>query len=61
MLEEISSDLTDNLQITVIEICDEGDEYPTYLLQWEYKNTYYELFGKISEEEMSNIARKILY
>lgn len=61
VLEEISSDLTDNLQITVIEICDEGDEYPTYLLQWEYKNTYYELFGKISEEEMSNIARKILY
>ena len=61
VLEEVLSDFTDNLQITIIEICDEGDEYPTYLLQWEYKNTYYELFGKISEEEMSNIARKIIY
>ena len=40
---------------------DEGDEKPTYILQWEYKNVYYELSGKTSKEDMENIAKNIMY
>ena len=34
---------------------------PTYILQWDYKNVYYELTGKITEEEMRKIAENIMY
>ena len=40
---------------------EEGDELPTYILQWEYKNVYYELSGKISEVDMEKIANNIMY
>lgn len=60
-IEGLSSDLTANLNITLWEIQEEGDKKPTYSLQWEYKNSYYELFGKLPKEEMENIAKKIMY
>ena len=41
------------------EVLDEGDERPTYILQWEYKNVYYELSGKVMN--MEKIARNIMY
>ena len=34
---------------------------PTYIVQWNYKNVYYELTGKVSEEEMRKIAENIMY
>ena len=42
-------------------VLDEEDEQPTYILQWEYKNVYYELSGKLPEVEMENIAKNIVY
>lgn len=59
--EEIFSDLTPGLTATLCEVIEEGDNEPTYILQWQYKNTYYEIFGKIPKEEMGKIAKKILY
>ena len=59
--EEIFSDLTPGLTATLCEVIEEGDNDPTYILQWQYKNTYYEIFGKIPKEEMGKIAKKILY
>lgn len=60
-VEEIDSDLTLNLTSYLYEIIEKDDIKPTYILQWEYKNVYYELFGKLPREEMVKIAKKILY
>lgn len=57
----IKSDLSTNIEAVLWEIYEPDDNQPTYMLQWQYKNTYYELSGKIKEEEMSNIATEILF
>lgn len=58
---KISSTFIPNLDVILYEIMEEGDHEPTYMLQWQYKNTYYELFGKMPKKEMIKIAEKILY
>ena len=60
-INKISNELVPNLEITMWEIYEEGDKKPTYTLSWNYKNIYYELFGKLSREEMEKIAENILY
>ena len=60
-VKKISSELTPDFEVTLWEIYEEGDEIPTYTLSWDYKNTYYELFGKLSKEEMELIAENIVY
>ena len=60
-IEEIASQLMEGLNVKLWEVLDEGDEKPTYILQWEYKNVYYELSGKTSKEDMENIAKNIMY
>ncbi len=60
-IDKISSDVTPGLTVDLCEIIEEGDREPTYILQWQYKNTYYEIFGKLPKEEMVKIAKKILY
>lgn len=60
-LKEIKSELMSDINLGLWEVLEEGDEQPTYILQWEYKNVYYELSGKIPEEEMENIAKNIVY
>ncbi len=61
MLGNIKSQLFDAVQSTLWKIQENGDEMPTYILQWNYKNVYYELTGKVSEEEMRKIAENIIY
>ena len=51
----------ENVDAILWEILEQGDEQATYVLQWEYKNSYYELSGKIDQDEMVNIAENILY
>lgn len=60
-LKELSSEVMEGINATLWEVMDEGDEEPTYILQWEYKNVYYELSGKIIENEMEQIAKNIMY
>lgn len=60
-IKKISSELTPDFEVGLWEIYENGDEVPTYTLSWNYKNTYYELFGKLSREEMELIAKNILY
>ena len=60
-VQKISNELVPNLEITLWEIYEEGDKKPTYTLSWEYKNVYYELFGKLPIEEMEVIAENVLY
>lgn len=60
-IKKISNELVPELEITMWEIYEEGDKKPTYTLSWNYKNIYYELFGKLSREEMEKIAENVLY
>lgn len=60
-LSDISSELLPELKSSLWEIYEEEDEQPTYSLKWDYKNVYYEILGKISEQEMKNIAKEIVY
>ena len=60
-IKELNSELMQNMKVSLWEVFIEGDEQPTYILQWEYKNVYYELSGKTSESEMEKIAKNILY
>ena len=50
-----------DLTCSLWKIYEEGDEQPTYSLKWNYKNVYYELLGKMKEEEISKIAEEIFY
>lgn len=60
-VESISSDLQLGLSSMLYEVMKDEDKKPTYVLQWQYKNTYYELLGKLPKEEVISLARKILY
>lgn len=60
-IEEINSKLMEEISSTLWKVLDEGDKRPTYILQWEYKNVYYELSGKLTEQDMRDIAANIIY
>lgn len=60
-VKELSSQLMNGINSSLWKVLDEEDEQPTYILQWEYKNVYYELSGKLPEVEMENIAKNIVY
>lgn len=60
-LKELNSELMEGINATLWEVMDEDDEEPAYILQWEYKNVYYELSGKLIETDMEEIAKNIMY
>lgn len=60
-LGNIESNLTANLTCTLWEIFEEGDTEPTYSLKWNYKNMHCEFLGKMNKEEMSKLAKEIMY
>ena len=60
-IKKYSNKVIPNLEIALWEIYEEGDKKTTYTLSWEYKNVYYELFGKLPIEEMEVIAENVLY
>lgn len=60
-IKKISNELLPNFKITMWEIYEKEDEKPTYTLGWNYKNTYYQLLGKLPMGETEKIARNILY
>lgn len=59
-LDDVHSELAD-LDIELWKVFEEGDVKPTFIAQWDYKNSFYEIVGKISEEEMKNILQKLVY
>lgn len=60
-VELIESSLTLNLKSELWEKKEEGDEKETYTLQWNYKNVYNQIFGKIEKREIIRIAQKLAY
>ena len=59
-LGKVECDIS-NIEPELWKIQKEGDNSPTYLAQWEYKNSYYRISGKITEEEMRNIINDIMF
>ena len=59
--ETITSELSKDIKSSMWRMLDETDEKPTFILQWSYKNVYYELSGKFSETDMENIANNIIF
>lgn len=60
LLETIGSNWVD-IKAELWKIEEVGDEMPVYLAQWEYGNSYYNINGKIEEEDMKNIVSYIIY
>lgn len=58
--KKITSDWV-NIDAELWRIEEEGDEEPTYLVQWDYKNSYYCIFGKMSEKEIEDIVKDVIY
>ncbi|POP30110.1 hypothetical protein C3B58_23080, partial [Lactonifactor longoviformis] len=50
-----------NLEIEIWEIFDRKDNYSSYMAQWEHKNCYYELAGKVDKDNFIEIIKKITY
>lgn len=57
----VQSEYADNVDMELWKIEEDGDDEPSYLAQWEYKNSYYKLSGKLGEEETTKILKKIMY
>lgn len=60
-LYDVQSMYTSTLNSELWEIMEDGDGKCTYSLQWNYLNVYYELFGKIPEQEIVQMGEKIMY
>ena len=56
----IESDLSNNVEAELWRIEDE-EETPMYLVQWDYKNSYYRISGRITEDEMKKIIKDVMY
>lgn len=50
-----------NLEIEIWEIFDKNDNFSSYMAQWEHKNCYYELAGKVDKDNFIEIIKKITY
>lgn len=42
-------------------IQEDENGHSTYLVQWDYKNSYYRISGKMTEDEMKEIVKNIMY
>ena len=60
LIDEIKSDLSP-INVELWEIQEEGDNKPTFVAQWEYLNTYYEIMGKFNEDDLRELAANITF
>lgn len=60
LIDEIKSDLSP-INVELWRIQEEGDSKPTFVAQWEYLNTYYEIMGRFSEDDLREIATNISF
>lgn len=59
-LGKVKSDLSSDLDVELWKI-EEEEEIPMYLAQWDYKNSYYRISGRITEDEMKKIIKDVMY
>lgn len=58
---DVNSEWVTGLTSSLWEIYEEEDIQATYSLKWNYKNVFFDFFGKIKKEEISKIAKEIMY
>ena len=58
---KIESDISQNVETELWKIQNDDDDLPTYLAQWDYKNSYYRISGKITQDELTEIIQNIVY
>lgn len=60
-IKEVTSQFGQQISSSLWEIMDDNDIKPTYMLQWEYKNTFYEMYGKLDQQQIEKIAENVLF
>ena len=60
-IKEVTSQFGQQMSSSLWEIMNKNDVKPTYMLQWEYKNTFYEMYGKIEQQQIEKIAENVLF
>lgn len=59
-IETITNELS-KIDIELWEVKDNEDKKPTYIGEWNYKNSYFEIIGKIEKEDLVSILEKMVY
>lgn len=59
-IDEVESELSE-ISAELWEINEPNDHKTTYIAQWEFENTFYEIVGKVSESEIREIVKNIMY
>lgn len=59
-LEVVTNELS-KVDIELWEVKENDDKKPTYIGEWNYKNSYYEIIGKVKKEDLINILEKMVY
>lgn len=57
---KVASDLSD-IEAELWKLEDDGQENKSYLAQWDYKNSYYRISGRVTEDEMKKIINNVMY
>lgn len=58
-IDDLKSQFVD-ISVELNEVMEKEDKKPTYIADWIYKNTYFEIMGKLEKEEMKKIIENIL-
>ncbi|MFQ7553363.1 MAG: DUF4367 domain-containing protein [Blautia marasmi] len=58
-IDNLESNFVD-ISVQLRKIQEKDDKKPTYIADWEYKNSYFEIVGKITEEEIREIVENIM-
>lgn len=58
-IENLVSQFVD-ISVKLNEVMEKEDKKPTYIADWIYKNTYFEIMGKLDKDEMIKIIENIL-
>lgn len=60
MIDKVKNELLGiNAELWRIE--EEGDKKPTFVVQWDYKNSFFEIMGKLNQDEIVDVFENILY
>ena len=57
---KVASDLSD-IEAELWKLEDDGQGNESYLVQWDYKNSYYRISGRVTEDEMKKIINNVMY
>jgi len=58
-IDNLESNFVD-ISVQLRKIQEKDDKNPTYIADWEYKNSYFEIVGKITEEVIREIVENIM-